>query len=123
MTDTKAVSSLKGSLRGQLIQRGDDGYAAACKVYNAAIEKSPLLVARCADVADVMAGVNFARQEGLLLAVRGGGHNGAGLGTCDGGLVLDLSQMKGIRVAPEAHTVCVEGGATWGAVEDRKSVV
>jgi len=117
MTEVKEAGVLSSSFRGQLIQQGDEGYAAACKVYNGMIEKRPLMIARCADVADVMACVNFARQEGLLLAVRGGGHNGAGLGTCDGGIVLDLSLMKGIRVAPEAHTVSVEGGATWGAVD------
>jgi hypothetical protein len=86
-------------------------------VHNGMIDKRPLLIVRCADAADVTASVNFARQEGLLLAVRGGGHSGAGLGICDGGLVLDLSPMNGVRVAPDAQTVCVDGGATWGAVD------
>src|SRR5204863_5969375 len=72
---------------------------------------------RCVDVADVIAAVNFAREHELTLAVRGGGHNGPGLGTCDGGLVIDLSDMKGIHVDPSARTVRVEGGCTWGDVD------
>jgi len=80
------------------------------------IDKYPALIAQCADVADVMTIVHFARDNGLLLAVRGGGHNGAGLGTCDGGLVLDLSRMKGIRVDPDSHTIRAEGGCTQGEV-------
>jgi hypothetical protein len=81
------------------------------------IDRHPRLIARCADVADVIIAVNFARETGLLVAVRGGGHNGPGLGTCDDGLVIDLSRMKGIRVDPVAHTVRVEGGSTWGDVD------
>src|SRR6266849_10908771 len=93
-----STNTLKASLRGELIQPGDEGYDAARKVYNAMIDKRPALIAKCADVADVVAGVNFAREKKLLLAVRGGGHNGPGLGVCDGGLVIDLSRLKGIRV-------------------------
>ena len=81
------------------------------------IDKHPALIARCVDVADVIATVNFAREHELALAVRGGGHSGPGLGTCDGGLVLDLSDMKGIRVDPVARTARVEGGCTWGEVD------
>jgi FAD/FMN-containing dehydrogenase len=81
------------------------------------IDKHPALIARCTDVADVIAGVNFAHDYELPLAVRGGGHNGPGLGVCDHGLVLDLSRMKGIRVDPTARTVRVEGGCTWGNVD------
>ena len=81
------------------------------------IDKQPALIARCVDVADVIAAVNFAREHELTLAVRGGGHNGAGLGTCDDGLVIDLSRMKGMRVDPAARTVRVEGGCTWGEVD------
>ncbi len=73
----------------------------ARQLYNGMIDKRPGLIARCVDTADVIAAVNFAREHDLLLAVRGGGHNGAGLGSCDGGLVIDLSPMKGIRVDPE----------------------
>jgi FAD/FMN-containing dehydrogenase len=112
-----AVQDFASRLRGELIQPSDATYDSARKVYNAMIDKHPALIARCADVADVMAGVNFARDGGLTLAVRGGGHNGPGLGICDDGLVLDLSRMKGIRVDPTARTVRVEGGATWGSVD------
>src|SRR5215469_6652978 len=111
------TSTLKAIFRGELIQPGDATYDAARKVYNGMIDKHPALIARCADVADVIAGVNFARDYELTLAVRGGGHNGPGLGVCDDGLVLDLSQMKGIRVDPAARTVRVEGGCTWGSVD------
>ena len=112
-----AVQDFASRLRGELIQPGDATYDSVRKVYNAMIDKHPALIARCADVADVMAGVNFARGSGLTLAVRGGGHNGPGLGVCDDGLVLDLSGMKGIRVDPAARTARVEGGATWGSVD------
>lgn len=112
-----AVQDFASRLRGELIQPGDPTYDSARKVYNGMIDKHPALIARCADVADVIACVNFARDCELALAVRGGGHNGPGLGVCDDGLVLDLSQMKGIRVDPAARTVRVEGGCTWGAVD------
>jgi len=88
------VTALRPSLRGELIQPGDAHYEEARKVYNAMIDKRPALIARCADVTDVVAAVNAAREHGLLLAVRGGGHNGPGFGTCDEGLVID-SRMKG----------------------------
>jgi FAD/FMN-containing dehydrogenase len=80
------------------------------------IDKRPSLIAKCVDVADVIAAVNYGRENGLLTAIRGGGHNGGGLGTCDGGLVIDLSRMKGIRVNPAEKTVRVEGGCVWGDV-------
>jgi FAD/FMN-containing dehydrogenase len=115
--DDAAVQDLKAKLRGTLILAGDEGYEAARAVYNAMIDKKPALIAQCADVADVMSAVNFAREQHLPLAVRGGGHNGPGLGTCDGGLVVDLRRMKGIRVDPVARTVRVEGGCVWGDVD------
>ncbi len=114
---TQSIDQLKSSFRGELIQPSDAGYEAARKVYNGMIDKRPLLIARCVDVADVMAAVNFGRDNGLLTAIRGGGHNGAGLGTCDGGLVIDLSRMKGIRVDPAAKKVRVEAGCVWGDVD------
>ena len=117
MSDTNPLQSLRSQLRGSLLQPGDDGYDQARKVYNAMIDKRPALIARCSDVADVIACVNHARDEGMLLAVRGGGHNGGGLGTCDGGLVIDLGGLRGIRVDPKAHTVRVEGGCTWADVD------
>src|SRR5271168_4376278 len=81
------------------------------------IDKHPRLIARCVDVADVMAAVQFGVANGMLTAIRGGGHNGGGLGTCDGGLVIDLSRMKGIRVDPAAKAVRVEAGCVWGDVD------
>lgn len=81
------------------------------------IDKRPRFIAQCSDVADVIASVNFARNNGLLLAVRGGAHNGGGLGVCDDGLVIDLARLRGIRVDPVAHTVRAEGGCTWGDVD------
>jgi FAD/FMN-containing dehydrogenase len=111
------VSTLQASLRGELIQQGDAGYEAARKVYNGMIDKRPLLIARCADEADVIAAVNFGRENGLLVSIRGGGHNAGGLGICDGGLVIDLSRMRYTHVYPEAGTVRVGGGATWADVD------
>src|SRR5689334_20888609 len=111
------VQELASHLRSALIRPGDAGYEQACQVYNGMIDKHPALIAKCVDVADVISAVNFAREQGLVLAVRGGGHNGPGLGTCDDGLVIDLSRMKGIRVDPANRTVRVEGGCVWGDVD------
>jgi hypothetical protein len=111
------VQELRARFRGELITPADAAYDAARKVYNAMIDRRPALIARCADVADVIAAVNFAREKKLLLAVRGGGHNGPGLGVCDDGLVIDLSRLKGIRVDPRSQTVRVEGGGLWGEVD------
>jgi len=111
------AKDLRASFRGELILPGDGGYEAARKVYNAMIDRRPGLIARCADVADVIAAVGLAREGGHLLAVRGGGHNGPGLGVCDQGIVVDLSRMRGIRVDPRNSTVRVEGGCVWGDVD------
>ena len=113
----ESIDQLKSALRGELIQPSDAAYDAARKVYNGMIDKRPRLIAKCVDVADVIATVNFGVSSGMLTAVRGGGHNGAGLGTCDDGLVIDLSPMKGIRVDPAGKTVCVEAGCVWGDVD------
>jgi hypothetical protein len=115
--DESAIEGLRAGLRGELIQPSDENYNEARKVYNGMIDRRPALIARCADVADVIVSVNFARENGLLLAVHGGGHNGAGLGSCDGGLVIDLSQMKGACVDPEKRTARVGGGCVWGEVD------
>ncbi|MGT2512502.1 FAD-binding oxidoreductase [Cupriavidus basilensis] len=115
------ATALKPHFRGQLIQPGDAAYDQARAVYNGMIDRRPALIARCTDVADVIAGVNAARDSGMLLAVRGGAHNGAGLGTCDGGLVLDLSPMKGVFVDPKRSTIRVGGGCTWGDVDHAAS--
>jgi FAD/FMN-containing dehydrogenase len=111
------IQELRARFRGELITPSDAAYDAARKVYNAMIDRRPALIAKCADVADVVAGVNFAREKKLLLAVRGGGHNGPGLGVCDDGLVLDLARLKGIRVDQTDRTVRVEGGCLWGDVD------
>ncbi len=117
MLDEATVAEFGASLRGDLIRPEDEGYDEARKLYNGMIDKRPGLIARCADVADVIACVNFARENDALVAVRGGGHNGAGLALADGALVIDLSSMRGVRVDPEERTVRVEGGATWGDVD------
>jgi len=116
MNESK-VKEFRGKVRGEVITPADAGYETARKVYNAMIDRRPALIARCHDAADVMAGVAFAREEGLALAVRGGAHNGPGLGTVDSGLVLDLAPMKGVRVDPKSRTVRVDGGAVWGDVD------
>src|SRR3989440_8078065 len=108
------ASALKASLRGELIQPNDEGYDAARKVYNGMIDKHPALIARCADVADVIAAVNFGRENSLLVSIRGGGHNAGGLGICDNGLVIDLSLIRYTHVDPQAGNVRVGGGSTLG---------
>jgi FAD/FMN-containing dehydrogenase len=115
--DKAAVEDFRSRLLGKLIQPGDATYEEVRKVYNGMIDKHPGLIARCVDVADVIASVNFAREHHLLLAVRGGGHNGPGLGTCDDGLVIDLSEMKGVTVDPKQRTARVAGGAIWSEVD------
>ncbi len=112
--DPEAVAALAAAMRGPLIQAGDPSYDEARALYNAMIDKRPALIAQCADVADVIAAVNFARDTGMLVAVRGGGHNGPGLGSVDDGLVIDLSPMHGVRVDPVKRTARVEGGAKLG---------
>jgi len=116
MTD-QAGPAVGPTLRGRLIQPADSEYDAARALYNGMIDKRPRLIARCVDVADVTNAVNYARDHGLLLAIRGGGHNGPGLGSCDGGLVIDLSMMKSVRVDPDRRTVRVDAGCTSGDVD------
>jgi FAD/FMN-containing dehydrogenase len=113
----QSIDQLESSFRGELIQPTDAAYESARKVYNGMIDKRPRLIARCVDVADVIAAVGFGAGNEMLTAIRGGGHNGAGLGTCDDGLVIDLSRMKGIRVNPTDKTVRVEAGCVWGDVD------
>jgi FAD/FMN-containing dehydrogenase len=113
---TPASAEIPG-FEGRQVGPDDSAYDEARAVYNAMIDRHPLLVAYAASAADVEKGVDYAREQSLLLAVRGGGHNGAGLGCCDGGLVLDLSGLKGVEVDPEARTARVGGGCTWGEVD------
>src|SRR6184192_754993 len=117
MLTEDSVKKFKSNLRGSVIEPGDKGYDDARKVYNGMIHKKPRLMVRCADIADVIQSVNFARDEDLLLAIRSGGHNAGGLGICDDGLVIDLASMKYTRVDPAACTVTVGGGCTWGDVD------
>ncbi len=116
------ISAFKSNLRGQMLCPGDGGYDEARKVYNGMIDKRPAIIARCTGVADVIATVNFARTNNLLLSVRGGGHGVAGNAVCEGGLMIDLSPMKGIRVNPVNQTLRAEAGVTWGAL-DRETQV
>ena len=112
-----AIKELTAGWRGEVIQPGDDGYDEARRVYNAMIDRRPRLIVRCADIADVIVAVNFARENGLLIAVRGGSHNVAGFAVCDDGMVIDLSRLKGIRVNVDNQTVRAEGGCTWGDLD------
>ena len=111
------IEQLRASVRGAIVQPGDASYESARLVYNRMIDKRPALIVRCVDVADVIAAVDYARTNNLLTAIRGGGHNGGGLGTCEGGLVIDLSPMRGVHVDPADRTVRVEGGAVWADVD------
>jgi FAD/FMN-containing dehydrogenase len=117
MPNNAATETFRASLRGKLIEPNDPGYDSARKVYNAMIDRSPALIAQCADVADVIAAVKFGSQHGLRTAIRGGGHNAAGLGVCDGGLVIDLSLINNVHVNPRKKTVLVGGGALWRDVD------
>ncbi len=110
--DEAAVQSFAERLRGELIRPGEAGYDEARSVWNAMIDKRPALIARCTSAGDVIAAVNFARENDLLIAVRGCGHNIAGKAVCDGGLMIDLSPMNAVRVDPDAQTARVEPGAS-----------
>src|SRR5437660_10161611 len=107
-------SELSEHARGQVIVAGDPDYDEGRSVYNGMIDRRPRAIVRCTDVGDVVAAVMFARENGLDLSVRGGSHSVPGFGTNDGGVVIDLSPMKGIRVDPSTRTARAEGGCTWG---------
>ena len=108
------VQDFASNLRGPLLRPGDGGYDEARKVWNGMIDRRPALIARCAGVADVIAAVRFARDHELLVSVKGGGHNITGNAVCNGGLMIDLSPMKGTRVDPVKRTARAEAGLTWG---------
>jgi hypothetical protein len=112
--DEALIGKFAGRLRGTLLGPADPGYDAARKVWNGMVDKRPGLIARCAGPADVIECVRFAREHDLLVSVRGGGHNYAGKSVCDGGLMIDLSPMKSVRVDPQGKTVRAEAGVTWG---------
>ena len=109
-----AIETFGNGLRGRLLRPQDDGYDEARKVWNGMTDKRPGLIVQCAGVADVIDAVNFARDNRLLVAVRGGDHSVAGHSVCDGGLMIDLSPMKSIRVDPQRRTARAEGGVRWG---------
>ncbi|MFJ5215485.1 FAD-binding oxidoreductase [Streptomyces sp. NPDC088354] len=109
-----SIDRLRERVRGPVVTPGSDAYDRARTVRNAMIDKRPAAVVHCADTGDVRAVVDFARDTGVDLAVRGGGHSVPGFGTCDGGVVADLSAMRTVRVDPAARTALAEGGATWG---------
>ncbi len=115
--DDAVVQRFVGHLHGGALRPGAEGYDAARSVWNGMIDKRPGLIARCADNDDVIAAVNFAREQSLLVAVRGGGHNAAGFGVCDEGLVIDLSAMNDVQVDPAQRLARAQGGATWGGYD------
>ena len=110
----KAVTELAHTFAGQLLQPTDLGYEGARRVHNGLVDKWPAVIARCRGLADIADAVHMARTLNLEVAVRGGGHNVAGRATLDGGVMIDLSPMKGIHVDPKARTARAQGGVTWG---------
>src|SRR5437588_9945681 len=115
--DLAALADLERSFHGQIVRQGDAQYEAVRAIWNGSIDRFPALIARCADVADVVAAVRFGRRTGVLTAVRSGGHSFPGLSSCDGGVVIDLSLMKAIRVDPEARTVRAQAGVLLGELD------
>jgi FAD/FMN-containing dehydrogenase len=109
-----AIEQLRAGLRGVHLGRSDQGYDAARQIYNAMIDHRPEIIVRCAGASDVIRAIDFARKHGLLVSVRGGGHNVSGNAVCDGGLMIDCSSMKSVRVDPESKTARAEPGVTWG---------
>jgi len=117
MTGIDVLPELSVKISGGVVGPEDPGYDEARSVHNAMIDRRPALIARCATVADVQAALAAGRRSGLPIAVRGGGHNGPGLGTVDAGIVIDLSPMHAVDVDPQRRTATVQGGATWGSVD------
>jgi len=117
MVNDATVSALRSTVRGAVITPADAAYDDARKVYNGMIDRRPALIVKCVDVADVISAVNFGRDQKMLVAVRGGGHNAGGLGVCDDGLVIDLSHISYVHVDPASKTVRCGGGATWAAMD------
>ena len=112
--DAEALQGFVEGVRGAVLRPGDQGYDDARAIWNGLIDRRPALIVQCTGAADVVDAVNFAREQNLLLSVKGGGHNVAGNAVNDGGLVIDLSQMRGVHVDPSTRTVRAQGGATWG---------
>jgi FAD/FMN-containing dehydrogenase len=114
MITAQAMQNFRESLRGPSFCPGEHGYDAARTIPNAMIDRKPAIIARCSGAADVIACVRFAREQDVLVSVRGGGHSVAGKSVCDGGLMIDMSGMKGIRVDPARRTVRAQTGLTLG---------
>jgi FAD/FMN-containing dehydrogenase len=114
---TRALSSFRAQLGGDVVTPGDEAYDEARRVWNGVIDRYPLVIARCADARDVATTIAFARDQELPLAVRGGGHHAAGFGVCDGGVVVDLSRMRTVEVDPVARRAAVGGGARWADLD------
>lgn len=115
--DPPVIDTFAGRLAGRVLVERSGGYDQARRVWNGLIDKRPAVIVQCLGVADVLEALRFARDHDLLVAVRGGGHNVAGFGTCDGGLVIDLSPLRGIRVDPAKRTVRAQAGVTWGDLD------
>src|SRR5215204_633589 len=111
--DDATVDGLRASLGGPVLRPGDAGYDDARHTFNAMIDRHPALITRCTSTGDVVKSVRFARERGLIVSVRGGGHNVAGNAVCEGGLMIDLTLMKGIRVDPVNRTAWAEPGVLW----------
>ena len=120
--EDQTFENLKSAIRGHIITQHDPSYEDERKVYNGMIDRYPSLVIKCCDVADVITSVNFARDHKILVAIRGGGHNAGGLGVCDGGIVIDLSLMKGTRIDLNANTIRAEGGCLLGDIDHATQV-
>jgi FAD/FMN-containing dehydrogenase len=115
--DAQATRAFLEGVRGPVLQSGDPGYDDARALWNGLIDRRPALIVECSGAADVVDAVNFAREQNLLVSIKGGGHNVAGNAVNDDGLVIDLSQMRGVHVDPSTQTVRAQGGATWGDTE------
>src|SRR5262245_17117060 len=111
--DDKTLSAFREQFLGEALVPGDSGYDGVRRIQNGLIDRHPALIARCRGTADVQAAVRFARERGLEIAIRGGGHNVAGNAVCEGGLMIDLAAMRGVNVDPRLRRARVQGGATW----------
>src|SRR3954466_3464282 len=117
MSLEEAITEFRGQFRGAVIEPQDAAYDEARKVYNRMIDRRPRLIAKCTGVADVMTAVRMAKANSLQVSIRGGGHNAAGLGVCDDGLVIDLSPINYVRVDPSSRTALVGAGCKWSDVD------
>ena len=115
--DSEVMEAFVSGVRGVVLRPEDEAYDDARSIWNGLIDRRPALIVQCTGAADVVDAVNFARDQNLVLSIRAGGHNVAGNAVNDGGLVIDLSQMRGVRVDPSTQTVRAEGGATWGEID------